>query len=336
MKKFILGLVVSLMTTLSIQSQNVVMKQDTPKFFDNTYVTVNGGVITPTTGQASFEKYNGNAGLRVGKDISPIFGVAVGSNAYFLNSGKVVDYLNTTALAKVNVLNVFRTKLDRKFNLSALAGPGWAHDFNAKGNDMTANFAINAECALGKRIALYVEPAVVYSLIKDNGGLEFNINRSVLQLNGGVVYKFGKTQFNETKYVTLEEFNQLNNTVNNLRKDLSNKPKEIIKEMPGETKIIYVVPAIGFDKAKATLDYKTMANISTIAKLGRPVKVTGYASWDRFAGNEALSLARAMAVVSALVKAGLIRNLITMEAKGDTEQPYTPVEANRVATIEVQ
>jgi hypothetical protein len=25
-----------------------------------------------------------------------------------------------------------------------------------------------------------------------------------------------------------------------------------------------------------------------------------------------------------------------MEAKGDTEQPYTPVEANRVATIEVQ
>lgn len=336
MKKFILGLVVSLMTTLSIQSQNVVMKQDTPKFFDNTYVTVNGGVITPTTDQASFEKYNGNAGLRLGKDISPIFGVAVGSNAYFLNSGKVVDYLNTTALAKVNVLNVFRTKLDRKFNLSALAGPGWAHDFNTKGNDMTANFAINAECALGKRIALYVEPAVVYGLIKDNGGLEFNINRSVLQLNGGVVYKFGKTQFNETKYVTLEEFNQLNNTVNNLRKDLSNKPKEIIKEVPGETKIIYVVPAIGFDKAKATLDYKTMANISTIAKLGRPVKVTGYASRDRFAGNEALSLARARAVVNALVKAGLNRDLITMEAKGDTEQPYTPVEANRVATIEVQ
>lgn len=336
MKKFILSLVVSLMTTLSIQSQNVVVKQDTPKFFDNTYVTVNGGVITSTTGQASFEKYNGNAGLRLDKDISPIFGVAVGSNAYFLNSGKVVDYLNTTALAKVNVLNVFRTKLDRKFNLSALAGPGWAHDFNTKGNDMTANFAINAECALGKRIALYVEPAVVYGLIKDNGGLEFNINRSVLQLNGGVVYKFGKTQFSKTKYVTLEEFNQLNNTVNNLRKDLSSKPKEIIKEVPGETKIVYVVPAIGFDKVKATLDYKTMANISTIAKLGRPVKVTGYASRDRFAGNEALSLARARAVVSALVKAGLNRDLITMEAKGDTEQPYTPAEANRVATIEVQ
>ena len=79
-----------------------------------------------------------------------------------------------------------------------------------------------------------------------------------------------------------------------------------------------------------------MANISTIAKLGRPVKVTGYASRDRFAGNEALSLARARAVVSALVKAGLNRDLITMGAKGDTEQPYTPAEANRVATIEVQ
>ena len=57
MKKFILGLVVSLITTLSVQAQNVVAKYDTPKFFDNTYVTVNGGVITPTKGEASFEKY---------------------------------------------------------------------------------------------------------------------------------------------------------------------------------------------------------------------------------------------------------------------------------------
>jgi hypothetical protein len=336
MKKFILGLVVSLITTLSVQAQNVVAKYDTPKFFDNTYVAVNGGAITPTKGEASFEKYNGNAGLRVGKDISPIFGVALGSNAYFLNSGKVVDYLNTTVLAKVNVLNMFRTKLDRRFNLSALAGPGWAHDFNTKGNDMTANFAINAEYMLNKHIALYVGPTIFYGLTDDGGGLEFNINRSVLQLNGGVVYKFNKTQFSKTKYITLEEFNRLNATVNNLRKDLSNMPKEVIKEVPGETKVVYVVPAIGFDLNKSTLDYKTMANISTIAKLGRPVKVTGYASRDGFVGNETLSMARAKAVMEALVDAGLDRDLITIEAKGDTEQPYTPTEANRVATIEVQ
>lgn len=48
------------------------------KFFDNWYVGLQGGVSTKTTHQAVLKNLNPNVGLRVGKWITPSFGVEIG------------------------------------------------------------------------------------------------------------------------------------------------------------------------------------------------------------------------------------------------------------------
>lgn len=326
----------------SANAQTVVEKYDSQKFFDNTYVVVNGGVATPTVGYSFWKDMNANAGIRLGKDITPVFGVAVGSNAYFSEFGKqsgesdlVVKYLNTTVLAKVDVLNCFKVK-DRKFSLSVLAGPGWGRSFVTKTNDVTANFMVNADYKVGKRVSIYVEPSLVYGLHKGDRNLEFNINRSFVQLNAGVVYHFGKVGFPKTKYVTFTDYEALTSTINSLRADLAKKPTEVVKEVTTTvTKVIYVTPGVGFDKGSAVLDYKSVANIDAIAKLGKKVTVTGYASKDNYLKNTELSKTRAEVVADALVAAGLSRDLITVDYKGDSVQPYSVNEVNRIATITV-
>ena len=63
------------------------------------------------------------------------------------------------------------------------------------------------------------------------------------------------------------------------------------------------------------------------------VTVTGYA--DKATGsaryNMSISLKRAQAVADALVEAGVASERITVDAKGDTEQPFDGIEKNRVA-----
>ena len=56
-----------------------VMQQ--PKFFDNWYIGLDGGVVTPMKGQAFFGSMRGAAGLHLGKQITPVFGV--GAEALF-------------------------------------------------------------------------------------------------------------------------------------------------------------------------------------------------------------------------------------------------------------
>lgn len=346
MKKFLLSMLFML-TALCMNAQvNVVEKYDSQKFFDNTYVTVNGGVATKTTEYPFWKDMNANAGIRLGKDINPVFGVAIGSNAYFSEfakqsneSSKTVKYLNTTVLAKVNVINCFNYNPNRKFNLSVLVGPGWGHSFVNDRNDVTANFSLNASYDITNRWCVYIEPSLMYGLQRPSDGkLEFNINRSVVQLNGGISYRFGKTKFTKTKYVAYTDYKDLNNTVNELREELAKKPKtvEVIKTVTNDVvKYIYIAPGVSFDKGSANLDYKSAVTIDAIAKLNKNVVVTGYASKDNYKKNTELSQNRAEVVADALTNAGLSRDKITVKYLGDSEQPFTPTESNRVATITI-
>ncbi|MDE5684494.1 MAG: OmpA family protein, partial [Muribaculaceae bacterium] len=63
------------------------------------------------------------------------------------------------------------------------------------------------------------------------------------------------------------------------------------------------------------------------------VNVTGYA--DKATGsspyNMKLSMRRAQAVATALKAAGISESRITVDAKGDTEQPFAEIVKNRVA-----
>lgn len=63
---------------MSVSAQTVTES----KTFDNFYIGINGGVATATTGHGWLKNLQPNAGLRIGRNFTPVFGMAVESNAY--------------------------------------------------------------------------------------------------------------------------------------------------------------------------------------------------------------------------------------------------------------
>src|SRR3712207_4061821 len=129
MKKIVLSMAAALMAASSF-AQTVTES----KTFDNFYIGVNGGVASKTTGVNGWLGHlNPNAGLRIGRYFTPVFGLAVESNAYFSNkpyaSNKTaVRFLNTSLLGTVNLSNWFGGYKGepRAFEVSVVYGLGWA------------------------------------------------------------------------------------------------------------------------------------------------------------------------------------------------------------------
>jgi outer membrane protein OmpA-like peptidoglycan-associated protein len=242
------------------------------KLFDNWYVGVNGGVATKLTGHKWLSDLDPNAGLRIGKNITPVFGLVAESNAYFSNkpwtsSKTVVRALNTSLLGSFNLSNLFGGYKGepRFFEVSALYGFGWGHWFNkdaktADLNRMTSKAAVDFQFNLGKNKEwqIYVEPSVTwvfngknglsgdatyndydYKATSDADQPAYNINNGFLQLNAGVIYKFknhdGRHNFSLVRFRDQSEIDGLNDQINNLKAELAKKPKEVVKEVVKET-----------------------------------------------------------------------------------------------------
>ena len=198
MKKLVL-LFAAFSFAASVSAQTVTES----KIFDNVYVGVNGGVATKMTGQNGWlGGLNSNAGLRIGRYFTPVFGLAVESNVYFANkpfgtSKTVARFLNTSLLGTVNLSNWFYgyKGQPRFFEVVALGGFGWGHTFgtpytdmfggqdlfeaetlggydddadvtHAAKNNLTSKVALDLAFNFGndKQFQFYVEPAVIWGL----------------------------------------------------------------------------------------------------------------------------------------------------------------------------
>ena len=154
------------------------------KTFDNIYVGINGGVATKTTGHKWLSDLDPNAGLRVGRYFTPVFGLAIEGNAYFSNkpwgsTGTVVRATNASLLGTVNLSNWFGGYKGepRTFEVSALYGLGWMHVFtNNKAfeaatsenrNRMTSKAALDFAFNFGsaKQFQFYVEPSINFAFL---------------------------------------------------------------------------------------------------------------------------------------------------------------------------
>lgn len=105
MKKLVLLFAAAFMA-VSVSAQTVTES----KTFDNFYIGINGGVATKTTENSWLSGLNPNVGLRIGRYFTPVFGLAVESNAYFSNKpyesfGTAVRFVNTSLLGTVNMSN---------------------------------------------------------------------------------------------------------------------------------------------------------------------------------------------------------------------------------------
>lgn len=129
------------------------------KLTDNIYVGINGGVATVTTHNKWMKNLMPNFGIRVGKNITPIFGIAVEGNAYlglrkqlpnveygqsyYVYSDKIggnhnwsstaIKAVNVSVLGTVNFNNLIcgYKGEPRAFEVSGVFGIGWMHTFGS-------------------------------------------------------------------------------------------------------------------------------------------------------------------------------------------------------------
>ena len=300
MKK-ILTLIAAAFTAVSLSAQTV----QESKTLDNFYIGINGGVATATTGHAWLKDLVPNAGLRIGRNFTPVFGLAAESNVYFKNTnghttGTLVNGMNTSLLGTVNLTNWFGGYKGepRLFEVSALYGFGWGHVFGHptseyKRDILTSKAAIDFAFNLGEKKAwqLYVEPAMIYALNGDGyQGVKYDINRSYFQLNAGLVYKFGNSNGTHNLKVAQlrdqSEIDALNDQINDLRGSLNSKDSELadkdkrisdlekaLNDCKNQKPVVYTKPATAtnlqptviFRQGKSVVDPAQYASIELIA-----------------------------------------------------------------------
>ena len=365
MKKLVL-LFAAVALAVSVSAQTVTESNT----FDNFYMGLNGGIATKTTQNSWMGNLNPNVGLRIGRYFTPVFGLAVESNAYFSNkpyasTGTAVRFLNTSLLGTVNLSNWCGgyPGEPRAFELVAIYGLGWGHLFgnsnlykNVLNHDnMTSKAALDFTFNLGTQKAwqLYIEPAMVWGLNDDGntnsalgryyrmgqGEIKYDINRSMFQLNAGIVYKFGNS--NGTHNFTIaqlrdqSEIDGLNAQINDLRDQLAQKPKEVIKEVvkevPGDNKEVRVenLVFVTFAQGKYELTKDAKKALNSVAS-GRHVQIVGTASPEGSVEvNQKLSENRAKVVADYLQKNGVIVD----DATGKGVQGTT---SNRLAVVYVK
>lgn len=222
------------------------------KTFDNFYIGINGGAQVKTTGESWMNNLNSNAGLRIGRWFTPVFGLAAEGNVYFNDhcgehgfpqSKTLARYMNVGLIGTVNLSNWFAGYKGepRLFEVVPVFGFGWGHTFGTAAGDnekelnaLTSKAGIDFTFNLGKAKAwqVYVEPSMNWAL---NGygyeGVAYDINKSAFQLNAGIVYKFknsnGSHNFTIAQLRDQNEIDGLNSQINSLRGDLNNKDAQL-------------------------------------------------------------------------------------------------------------
>ena len=345
MKKTFALLLISMMSYVGAYAQKAV---SCAKPFDNIYVGVQGGANTNMALNTAFP-LNGQAGIRIGKNLNTVLGLAIDGNVMFNDKSRIINGVNefasktfaTTAAAYLN-LSVNWSNLfcgyngePRLFEVISYTGPGWAHIFGHPGgkagilediddDELVAKTALDFAFNLGKAKAwqVYVEPAVVWNLTNktDADNVYFNKNHAYMQLSLGVNYKFKNS--NGTHNFVQYNIGDLNNQINDLKNQLAKKPKEVIREVTvHDTVTVNGANAEGdvvayFTNNSSELTAADKATLDAIPE-GATVEIKGYA--DEYGPDELnmkLSKARAEKVKEYLEKKGY--NVKSSEGFGET------------------
>ena len=255
MKKFFLMLAVSMMTA-SAFAQNTAVTAN--KAGDNWYIGINAGVATPMNkffgDEYGFMKgVSPEFGIRVGKNLTTVFGLALDVNAYFLNKSDSKSmfgsktFINATdfdLLGTFNLSNLFNgyQGQPRNFEVIALVGGGYSRAWAEKMGGINAKAAIDLALNLGsdKQWQVYLEPGVVlgqpaplyanpfHKNLVDGTSKKWN---GAFSLKLGVNYKFGTSNgthnFKIAELRDQAEIDALNAKINELRSDVDAKNGQI-------------------------------------------------------------------------------------------------------------
>ena len=315
------------------------------KFFDNWQVGVNVGGYTPTTGYPFFKSTRFNFGVEVGKQISPSFRLGLDGTAYINDNARgghnplAIEHVNVAMLGNFNLSNIFGGYKGepRKFEVEAVAGPGWFHSFNpGKNNDvsgMSVKFGANFLLNLGssKAWAIKLSPSILYLIDEPVAQHANSLNsvNSYTQASLGLVYRFKGsngahhfTAYEPAAPVVQDnsgalrgelsekdrELRDARNRINQLEKELvdarNRKPQ---KETVVETKRT-LESVVTFAQGKTIIAPSQQPNVARIATYlkkypNSKVVIKGFASPEgSIEVNERIAKARAEAVKAVLIK----------------------------------
>ena len=252
MKKLFLMFAAAMMAASVSAQENTAITAN--KAGDNWYFGVNAGVSTLTkesfdgASNGFFKSLAPTFGVRVGKNLNTVFGLALDADMHFKSNDKwnagsktFVEDLNVDLLGTFNLSNLFAgyPGEPRAFEVIALGGFGWSHGFNhaSKANGINSKVALDFAFNLGaaKAWQLYIEPSLTYGLIgtayDDFDDFKYDINRSIFTLKAGLNYKFGNSNgthnFAKAQLRDQSEIDQLNAKINELRADVNTKDGQI-------------------------------------------------------------------------------------------------------------
>lgn len=348
MKKFFLMFMMALFTMSMTSAQTV----HESKVFDNVYVTVSAGVTNPTTNIDWFNNTRPEFGVEVGKALTTLYTTGLEFKTAVNTTGvhTAFDEMSLLWLHKLNLSNmVLGYSQDAKWDIYAVGGLGWGHNMCIRDNYGVVSAGLEIAYNLNDTWSLIAKPVMEWNHVNDG----LNVNNSDLGLAIGVSYKFPNTDGTRGFTVCDEDF--LNSLVNELRADVElkeqalNGQKELNNQLNNhlielqshkcavDTVIIdnTIAPTIGFVINSSKLTKQSDAYLYQIAQSYKDSEliVKGYA--DVKTGNPEynmeLSKKRAEVVKNKLIEYGATN--VSIEALGDTVQPFADNDMNRVAIV---
>lgn len=215
MKKLLL-LFAAAMLTVSVSAQKKTAVYN--KFGDNWYVGSSLGFATPTTSFNSdgdrFEGLVPKFSLRVGKNLTTVFGLALESDLYFgasetswMKTKTFINAINVDLLGTFNINNLLYGYLGqpRPFEVIALIGGGYRHSYGYVLSGWNGKAGLDFTFNLGEEKAwqIYIEPAAVLGHPRCSWRPKDTIHygymgretawKVLAQLSVGVMYKFGNS-----------------------------------------------------------------------------------------------------------------------------------------------
>ena len=353
MKKFFLMIMMALFTMSMTSAQTV----HESKIFDNIYTTVSvGGMLNTTNfqiGSTEFRKnWRSEIGIEVGKQLTTLYttGLEFKGNVNTTGVKTAFDQMSLLWMHKINVFNMLWGYYpDVVWDLNVVGGLGWGHDMVSRDDYGVVQAGIEVAYNINETWSVVAKPHIEWGRVNDG----LNVNKSHVGLQFGISYKFPNSDGTRGFTPCNEEY--LNEYINQLRSDIeaqqhiiddqANHNKKLLEALEEwnnhvckvDTVVIdnTIAPTIGFVINKAELTSQSDAYLYSIAQAYKDSEliVKGYA--DVKTGNPEynmeLSKKRAEVVKNKLIEYGATN--VSIEALGDTVQPFANNDMNRVAIV---
>lgn len=228
MKKLLL-LLFTMFVACSVNAQ---FATENAKMFDNTYIGVTVGASTPLDFNSVFP-LNPVAGLKVGKEFTPVFGtqiegLAVLNDNHFADIKTAMKAVNVSTSGTINLTNLFYgyDGTSRPFEVSTVTGLGWLYSWDVNKHNLSAKTGLDLALNAKHGHSFVLTPAVYWNLDKLSK-IQFNKHKAQLALTLSYVYHF-KTS-NGTHNFKLWNVGAMIQDINDLRAALAEKSKEIVR-----------------------------------------------------------------------------------------------------------